>query len=213
MHKITIGNTLGALPKQKFTMMRQLILFALLAVSLGTQGQTWKDVLSGVKDRIVGTKGTTESTILGTWQYEKADCEFSSDNTLSEIGGAALASKMNTKMTDIAKKYKLDGGEFTFNEDGTFTSKLKGKISKGTYTFNKDKSEIHMQGTYSKKEIVAQVKVVGREMTMLFDTDKLLNGMQALSGITAKYSQTLSTVNSLMKNYKGMKMGFRLKKK
>lgn len=49
-------------------------------------------------------------------------------------------------------------------------------------------------------------------MTLVFNADKLMHVLQTISNTAAKQNSTAATINTLMKSYNGMRLGFRLKK-
>ena len=71
--------------------MRKLVcIIALLcAVSVQTDAQNLKDILKGVAKTVVGDKATTETSLIGTWDYVGPDCQLKGDDILKNIGGEA----------------------------------------------------------------------------------------------------------------------------
>ena len=56
------------------------------------------------------------------------------------------------------------------------------------------------------------VNVSGDNMTLLFESEKLMDGLKAVTNMAAQVNSTASTVNSLIKSYDGISLGFKLKK-
>ena len=52
----------------------------------------------------------------------------------------------------------------------------------------------------------------GDKMTLLFESEKLMDGLKAVTNLAAQVNSTASVVNSLISNYKGISLGFKLKK-
>ena len=71
------------------------------AVTVQTNAQDWKSILSGVAKAVVGDKATTQSSLIGTWSYVGPDCQFESDNILTQAGGEVAASKVEEKMKSV----------------------------------------------------------------------------------------------------------------
>ena len=52
------------------------------AVAVQANAQSWKDILSGVVQTVVGDKATTELSLIGTWDYVGPDCQLKGDDIL-----------------------------------------------------------------------------------------------------------------------------------
>lgn len=168
------------------------------------QAQSLGDILGGIG------KATTEEGIKGTWTYTGPACEFESDNFLAKAGGTAAATKIENKLSPILKKY-VPGIVYTFDGKGNYTTKIKKQTIHGTYTFNSKEKTITFKPTFG-KEYTAHVSVQGKEMTLVFNADKLMTILKSISNTTATQSTTAATINALLKSYNGMRLGFKLKK-
>ena len=49
-------------------------------------------------------------------------------------------------------------------------------------------------------------------MTLLFESEKLMDGLKTVTNMAAQVNSTASTINSLIKSYDGISLGFKLKK-
>jgi hypothetical protein len=174
------------------------------------QAQSLGDILGGIGKAIVGDKATTEEGIKGTWTYTGPACEFESDNLLAKAGGTAAAAKIENKLSPILKKY-VPGIVYTFDGKGNYTTKIKKQTIHGTYTFNSKEKTITFKPKFG-KEYTAHVSVQGKEMTLVFNADKLMTILKSISNTTATQSTTAATINALLKSYNGMRLGFKLKK-
>ncbi len=188
-----------------------IIVAALCLCGTGAQAQSLKDVLSGVAKAVIGDKATTTSSIVGTWKYSGPACEFDSDNLLSKAGGQLAVTKINKKLTPILQKTGISNLSFTFNSDGTYSTKIKKYTTSGTYTFDENAKTITLKTSLGRTYTV-NVVVSGSSMEMLIKTNKLMDVIKSLSNTASNASSTLSVINSLLKNYNGMKIGFTLKK-
>lgn len=193
---------------------RIILAVALLCLGVsGVQAQSLKDILSGVAKAVIGDKATTSTSIIGTWQYDGPDCEFESDDLLGKIGGSAATTKINNKLETYFKKLGLTTtSTITFNEDETFTTKLKSKTATGTYKFDSKNKKVTLTGTTG-ASVTAYITTTGSSMTLLFDADKLMTGIKTISNYASSLSSTASLVNKLLGSYDGMKVGVKLKKK
>lgn len=182
----------------------------LLSVS-GVQAQSISDVLSGIGKTLVGSKATTASSIKGTWKYKGPACEFESSNMLAKAGGSAVSTKIENKISPVISKFGVQGITYTFDGKGNYTSKIKTRTTKGTYTFDSKNKTITFKPTIG-KSYTAYVTVQSSEMTLVFNANKLMSVLQSVSNSASATNSTVSTINSLLKSYNGMRLGFRLKK-
>lgn len=188
-----------------------LVAAMLLISASGVQAQSIGDLLTGLGKTLVGDKATTAASLKGTWTYTGPACEFESDNLLSKAGGSAVSTKIKNKITPILKKYGVQGIVYTFDGNGNYTTTIKKRTIKGTYTFDSKKKTITFKPHYG-KEYTANVSILKNQMTLVFNADKLMHVLQTISNTAAKQNSTAATINTLMKSYNGMRLGFRLKK-
>ena len=177
----------------------------------GTQAQSIKDILKGAAETIVGNKATTATSIKGTWKYSGPACEFESDNLLSKAGGTAAATKIENKIAPTLKKLGVTGIVYTFDGEGNYTSKIKTRVTKGTYKFDSSKKTITFTPAVG-KSYTAYVATQGSTMSLTFSANKLMSMLQTITNATSKLSTTASVLGSVMSSYKGMRLGFELKK-
>lgn len=183
--------------------------FCMSATSI--QAQSIKDILSGVISNVVGDKATTESSFKGTWKYSAPACEFKSDNLLAKAGGTAAAEKIENKVAPLLKSVGVNGIVYTFDGEGNYTSKIKKRVTKGTYKFDSKAKTITFTPTIG-MAYTAHVVVQGSTMTLTFEADKLMTTLKTISNATSKLSTTAALINTLMNSYSGMRVGFELKK-
>ena len=190
------------------------IVFALALLCLcanGAKAQSIGDIISGIANAVVGDKATTATSIKGTWKYSAPACEFESDNLLSKAGGNAAASKIEKKVAPVLKTMGVNGIVYTFDGEGNYTSKIKSKVTKGTYVFD-EKAKTITFTTSLGMTYTAYVTVLNKTMTLTFNADKLMSGLKAVSNATKSLSTTASIISSIMGSYDGMRVGFELKK-
>ena len=166
--------------------------------------------IGNVISSVIGLNKLTEKNLHGTWKYAGPGCAFTSDNALSRAGGEIVASKIEDKLkTEYAKLgFKSNNTYFTFNEDGTFTSKIDGKSWSGKYTFDEKTGALKMQGLLLTLNGFATRTTGG--ISLLFESKKLLTLIQTMSSLSG--NATLSTIGDLSKNYNGVRLGFDMKK-
>lgn len=183
--------------------------FCMSATSI--QAQSIKDILSGVISNVVGDKATTESSFKGTWKYSAPACEFESDNFLAKAGGTAAAEKIEKRVAPLLKSVGVNGIVYTFDGKGNYTSKIKKRVTEGTYKFDSKAKTITFTPTIG-MAYTAHVAVQGSTMTLTFEADKLMTTLKTISNATSKLSTTAALINTLMNSYSGMRVGFELKK-
>lgn len=183
--------------------------FCMSATSI--QAQSIKDILSGVISNVVGDKATTESSFKGTWKYNAPACEFESDNLLAKAGGTAAAEKIEKRVAPLLKSVGVNGIVYTFDGKGKYTSKIKKRVTEGTYKFDSKAKTITFTPTIG-MAYTAHVAVQGSTMTLTFEADKLMTTLKTISNATSKLSTTAALINTLMNSYSGMRVGFELKK-
>ena len=183
--------------------------FCMSATSI--QAQSIKDILSGVISNVVGDKATTESSFKGTWKYNAPACEFESDNLLAKAGGTAAAEKIEKRVAPLLKLVGVNGIVYTFDGKGNYTSKIKKRVTEGTYKFDSKAKTITFTPTIG-MAYTAHVAVQGSTMTLTFEADKLMTTLKTISNATSKLSTTAALINTLMNSYSGMRVGFELKK-
>ena len=193
-------------------LLKCLCLVAVMTVAAGNAGaQDLKSVLSGVVKSVVGDKTTTESSIVGTWTYAAPECQFESDNLLAKAGGEVAAKEVEEKIQTVYEKVGMDGCQYTFGEDGSYSCTVKGKTSSGTYTFDSDAKTVTMKSKLGIKT-VAYVTVTGDSMSLVFKADKLMSVLKTLTSAASSVNSMASTINSIADSYDGLRLGFELKK-
>lgn len=207
------------------------ICIAALCMSLPLSGnaQDLKDILTGIMSSatssktatnaknalgsLIGTKTVSQDQLTGTWNYSRPAIAFETTDLLNKIGGSVVSTKIENKIATILSQYGIKAGilAFTFQKDGTFTSNLNQKAITGTYKLNK----ANITFTYAnKRSITANIKQSGNSLQLTFTADKLLAFLKEVNSELAKETsnQTLSTISSLLKAYKGMQLGLQFNK-
>ncbi len=183
------------------------------AISLGdiVNSSTVETVVSTI------TGGTTvsSSSLAGTWNYDSSAVKLESDSTLTEAAGSLVTSQIETKLDSIFAKVGITSSlfSFTFGSDNSFSCTCKSKSLSGTYVVDSD-SKITLTfsavGTVNIGSVAAYTSLSTSTLSLLFDADKLLAIVSAVTSSTD--NSTLSSIDSLLSNYDGVKVGFDLKK-
>lgn len=191
------------------------LLQAMAANNNGTQQQTATTATSGggLLSNIISTFAggilTNQSTIVGTWTYQRPCVQFESENLLAKAGGSVAATKVESQLETYYQKVGIKPGTFTFTFDKDNTCKwaIGSRTSQGTYTFDSSAKTITIK-TQTGMNIKAYVSVTGSSMGLTFDASKLLTLVSAASTVSSQ----LSTISTLASSFSGMKLGFELTK-
>lgn len=188
---------------------------------LSMQAQSLKNLLnsSAVKEAVTavtGGKPLSIANLSGTWSYVNPTVKLESDNALKNAAASVAAGEIEKKLKDLCSKVGITENAFnyTFNTDSTFTSMLRGKTLKGTYSIDKATNTIELHyGRFENLRLTtlkAQPIISGNELSLLFEVDKLLDFLGKVSALSD--NTTLKMVSQLAQQYDGMQMGFELKK-
>ena len=202
--------------------MKQLQLFIVCVCSLfftvnNANAQSWKDIfnsenISKAVDTVKEVTGTAVvKDITGTWNYSGSAVQFDSDNLLNKAGGAVAASTVESKLDTQLSKVGIKAGatNFTFNEDGSFSSVIGKRTIKGTYTYDSSTSTINMKFS-GLVGMNAAVTGSSSNISLLFDADKLL---QLVTFLGNKVNNaTIKSITTIAESYDGMKLGMEMKR-
>lgn len=168
-------------------------------------------IINGILNNVIGSGTFSKQDLCAhTWKYCKPGCAFTSENLLAKAGGEIAANKVEEKLSEYYSKFGFSGSNtyFTFNTDGTFTSKIDGKSWQGNYTFDEKTHAIQMKGLLLSMSGYATKTTNG--ISLLFDQKKLLNLIKTMGAL--KGSSTLSAIGTIANNYDGMRVGFEMTK-
>lgn len=182
---------------------------SLLGGTNGSTGQATSNLLGSVLGALLGNTTTVES-IEGTWTYSAPKIVFESENVLAKIGSSVASSKIESTLSQQLERIGFKAGKstLTFAEDGTCVLTLNDKTMKGTYTYDAKNNAMSITGALGVTKVNCTCSVVGNEMYLLFDANKLLTMATTLSG----KSNLTSSLTSLLGNYSGLKIGWTMKK-
>ena len=90
-------------------------------LSKGIENGTVTDIIEGVLSK----SNLEVRDLAGEWTVAGSAISFKSEDFLSQAGGTAIASTIESKLNPYFTRYKLTGGVFTIQTDGTFTLKVK----------------------------------------------------------------------------------------
>ena len=160
----------------------------------------------------MGDKATTETSLIGTWNYVGPDCQLKGDNVLTNLGGEAAGGEVEKKMEAIYEKAGLNTIQYTFNEDKTCSYTVKGKKVDGTYEFDAEAKTVTIKAGKLGIKTTAHIVTLGSNMSFVYDADKILSVVKTITGVAAKLNSSAATVNALASQFDGLMVGFELKK-
>ena len=187
------------------------ILGAVLGGNSNSSSSAGSSIINGILNNVIGSGTFSKQELCAhTWKYSKPGCAFTSENLLAQAGGEIAANKVEEKLSEYYSKFGFSGSNtyFTFNTDGTFTSKIDGKSWQGNYTFDEKTHAIQMKGLLLSMSGYATKTTNG--ISLLFDQKKLLNLIKTMGAL--KGSSTLSAIGTIANNYDGMRVGFEMSK-
>lgn len=184
--------------------------------------QSLKDILgkvtnnSTVTDIVEKVTGVnlSKGDIKGTWNYTGSAVKLESEDLVKSAAAGVAATQVEKKLDEYLAKAGLKSGtfSFTFNEDNTFATTVKGKSFKGTYTLSEDGKTLNLK--YGKSlgstGITATAQISNSTFELLFKADKLLDLIGKLTSATS--NSTIKTIGTLAGQYDGMKIGLELQK-
>ena len=187
------------------------ILGAVLGGNSNSSSSAGSSIINGILKNVIGSGTFSKQDLCAhTWKYSKPGCAFTSENLLAKAGGEIAANKVEEKLSEYYSKFGFSGSNtyFTFNTDGTFTSKIDGKSWQGNYTFDEKTHAIQLKGLLLSMSGYATKTTNG--ISLLFDQKKLLNLIKTIGSL--KGNSTLSALGTIANNYDGMRVGFEMSK-
>lgn len=190
--------------------------FACLAMaSCGNMSQVLGAMTNGTGvvnaiSSVIGLDKVKAQNLIATWKYSGPGCAFTSKNLLAKAGGEVAAVQIEQKLLPYYQQVKISDSNtyITFNENGTFSSKIAGTPFSGNYTFDEASQKITLKGLLLSVNCYAKKEANG--ISILFETKKLLTVLQTMSAMSG--SKDLQTIGDLNKNYDGVRVGFDMKR-
>ena len=178
--------------------------------SCGNMGQVLSAMTNGTGvvnaiSSVIGLDKVKAQNLIATWSYSGPGCAFTSENLLAKAGGEVAAVQIEEKLLPYYKQVGISSSNtfITFNEDGTFTSKIAGTPFSGKYTFDEATQKITLKGLLLSVNCYAKKETNG--ISILFEAKKLLTVLQTMSAMSG--NKDLQTIGDLSKNYEGVRVG------
>ena len=190
-------------------------LVCIVMTSCGNMSQVLSAMTNGTGvvnaiSSVIGLDKVKAQNLIATWSYSAPGCAFTSENLLAKAGGEVAAVQIEEKLLPYYKQVGITSGNtfITFNEDGTFTSKIAGTPFSGKYTFDEASQKITLKGLLLSVNCYAKKEING--ISILFEAKKLLTVLQTMSAMSG--NKDLQTIGDLSKNYEGVRVGFDMKR-
>ena len=173
--------------------------------SNSTLANAGSGILGGILGSLLGNSTTNANTIAGTWIYSQPKVTFKSESVLAQIGSSVASSKIESTLDSQLKKLGFEAGKTTlaFDNQGNCQMIRGGKSYNGTYVYDKSTGQMTIQGALGVASVSPYVTVMGNQMYMLFEADKLLSVFGALSSVAKT-----SALSSILSNYNGLQLGW-----
>lgn len=168
-------------------------------------GSKASGVLGNILGSVTGNATTTQANLIGTWTYTQPAVQFTSQNLLTQAGGAAAATKVEEKLVTYYKMVGITSGrlKFTFDNANNVTYTLGNHTYQGTYVFDTNEKTVTITSANTGMSVKAYVTISGQQMSLCFDSTKVLSLFNAVS---QSFNRTMSGVAS---QFDGMKTGFK----
>ena len=187
----------------------------LLLASCGNMSQVLSAMTNGTGvanaiTSVIGLDKVSAQNLIGTWKYSAPGCAFTSENLLAKAGGEVAAVQIEEKLLPYYQQVGLSSGNtyITFNQDGTFSSKIAGTNFSGNYTFDEKSQQIKLKGIlfsincYTKREL--------NGISILFEGKKLLSVLQTMAALSGRTD--IQAIGEISKQYDGVRVGFDMKR-
>lgn len=188
------------------------ILRGLSSKSDSTAQNSGLGAIGNIIGNLTSNNKFTVDDLVGSWTYTGPAVSFASDNALKNIGGAAAATAVETKLEPYYKRLGFTRTTLTVNQDHSFEMKMgviqfKGTIEKtddGNLKFNFSALGRNLGA------VAAHATKSGNTLNITFDSTKMV---KMLTTVSSKLNiSTLKTLSSLLNAYDGIYMGYKMTK-
>ena len=167
------------------------------------------DIIEGV----LSTSNLEVKDLAGVWTSTGSAVAFQSEDLLSQAGGVAMASTLESKINPYFTKYGIVGSVITIQTDGSFSmslkkTTLKGKIVKGEN--NKFILSFEAFGKNNLGNVNLYIQKTSTSMDLMFDASKLKTILSSIASLSKKGLG--HSLNTFLNSYNGICIGFKMSK-
>lgn len=167
------------------------------------------DIIEGV----LSTSNLEVKDLAGVWTSTGSAVAFQSEDLLSQAGGVAMASTLESKINPYFTKYGIVGSVITIQTDGSFSmslkkTTLKGKIVKGEN--NKFILSFEAFGKNNLGNANLYIQKTSTSMDLMFDASKLKTILSSIASLSKKGLG--NSLNTFLNSYNGICIGFKMSK-
>lgn len=198
-----------------------LVVGFLCSAAANVAAQDWKgalkDIASNVVDKATDGKAT-ELLMVGEWNYSAPGVKLESDNALTDLGASALTGKLQSKLVTLYDLVGIRPGgcRFTFASDNSFTVVIGERTLQGTYEYTASNRDVTLHfeklARLDAGSLTGKAYLSGNGLQLLFPATRLLDLVEALSEQLASLSSTASSVETLLKQFDALYLGFEFTK-
>ena len=176
----------------------------------GNTSQTTTDLLGRVLSYLLYGNTISQDNIIGTWTYASPKVIFESENILAKLGSEVASDKIEKTLGDQLSRVGFTQGKtaLIFNKDNTCSFTYGNRTYPGTYKFDASANKLSITGALGVGTVKCMAFKNGNELYILFDSNKVLSVLTALSN--SPLGNT--TASSVLGNYKGLKLGWSMTK-
>lgn len=194
-----------------------LMMSSCMTTGLGTTSSTssTSSVLTSVLGSILGQVllgGSTydQSGLLGSWNYSAPSAAFTTQQALTNAGGAATIANITSSLASNYSNIGINSNNtsFSFLAGNKFSAKVNGIPFSGTYTYNQQNGEIALKT--ATETIKGNVTKTEKGMGLMFDATQMTNILQKEGKVSN--SVAVQAVSKLAKSANGARVGFELTK-
>ena len=194
-----------------------LMMSSCMTTGLGTSSSTNSNasVLTSVLGTILGQVllgGATydQSGLLGGWNYSAPSAAFTTQQALTNAGGAATIANITSSLASNYSNIGINSSNtsFSFLAGNKFSAKVNGIPFSGTYTYNQQNGEIALKT--ATETIKGNVTKTEKGMGLMFDATQMTNILQNEGKVSN--SVAVQAVSKLAKSANGARVGFELTK-
>jgi len=199
-----------------YDMKKIMIIAALILAAPAVRAQSLTDALKNIAtaaaDKATGG-ALTAAALVGQWNYSGPGVKLVSDDTMAELGGAALTGTIEKKLSTAYDFAGIKPGActFSFDKENNFTATIGRRTLSGTYEYEHETHVVTLhftKGRFDLGTMNGRAYISGTDLDLVFPVDKLVKMVTTLG---AKVS-SLSTVTKMLEKYDSVMIGFEFSK-